>query len=384
MSALVRAMVPGNESLRDEGAFNRLALDLFRYQVDGNQTYGAFVRARGIEPSEVDDWRTIPPVPTRAFKELELVTLDPRPIEATFRTSGTTRGPGGRGRHLVRDLSLYRSSLLGAAIRFLRPELLDRGPVPSHEARAPKDKTRIRVLIITPPPREQPDSSLVRMFATWLEAWDDGGGGFLGHGDWQIAAEECSTKIRQARADGIRVLLAGTAFGFVGLLDRLGEGRISALPESSIVIETGGFKGRSRAVPRAELYERISESFRVPTQRIVNEYGMTELLSQFYEPVLVEDGPDDPSQRRHLGPPWIRTQILDPLTLAAVRTGETGVLCHLDLANLDSVAAVLTEDLGVAVADGFRLLGRGEEAEPRGCSLMMEELITASRSSSGT
>jgi hypothetical protein len=110
---------------------------------------------------------------------------------------------------------------------------------------------------------------------------------------------------------------------------------------------------------------------------MVNEYGMTEMLSQFYEPVLRDERAHALSGRWHVGPPWVRTRVLDPATLDPVDPGEPGLLAHLDLANLDSVAAILTEDIGVAVHDGFRLLGRNQGAEPRGCSLAMEELLQA-------
>jgi hypothetical protein len=117
---------------------------------------------------------------------------------------------------------------------------------------------------------------------------------------------------------------------------------------------------------------------------MVNEYGMTELLSQFYEPVFrvggaarADLGSAPLENRRHVGPPWVRTRVLDPETLEPCAPGAPGLLCHLDLANAGSVAAVLTADLGVADEGGFRVLGRAPGAEPRGCSLALEELLEA-------
>jgi hypothetical protein len=104
-----------------DGEFDALALEVFRHQVAANPVYGAFVRDRGLDPASVEDWREIPPVPTRAFQELPLLCGDPAQVEATFRTSGTTRGAEARGEHHVRDLSLYRASLLSGAAAFLRP-----------------------------------------------------------------------------------------------------------------------------------------------------------------------------------------------------------------------------------------------------------------------
>ena len=365
-------MLPGNEDLRSEGEFNRLALETFRYQVDAIPVYGSFVRAREIDPGALTDWREIPPVPARAFKELPLLSLDPRPVEATFRTSGTTAGLTRRGVHHVRDVSLYRDSLVSTAARYLRPELQ---PLSRSSAIT---RTRIRILCLTPALKECPDSSLIYMLDTWIDEWDDGEGCFLADPDWRVRTSDLRGAIERSRLDETRVLIAGTAFGFMHLLDRIGEGGIPPLTAGSVVVETGGFKGRSRTLSRVKLYEAIADLFGISTARIVNEYGMTELLSQFYEPVLLEDGPKDPGKRRHLGPPWVRTRILDPDTLDSVPSGHPGILCHLDLANLDSVAAVLTEDLGVTAGEGFRILGRAEDAEPRGCSLIMEELLATS------
>ena len=140
-------------------------------------------------------------------------------------------------------------------------------------------------------------------------------------------------------------------------------------------METGGFKGRSRVVAREDLYRGLEDRLGVAAHRIVNEYGMTELLSQMYEPVLRE-GTSAP--RRHVLPPWLRVRALDTTTLAPVAEGTPGLLCFFDLANAGSVSHVLTEDMGTVSADGLRLQGRVAGAEPRGCSLALEEFLTAS------
>ena len=106
---------------------------------------------------------------------------------------------------------------------------------------------------------------------------------------------------------------------------------------------------------------------------MVNEYGMTELLSQLYEPVLRE-GPQ--AAGKHVPPPWLKVRALDPTTLAPLGPGEPGLLAFFDLANAGSVSHVLTEDLGSVSTDGVRLLGRFPGAEPRGCSLALEEVLS--------
>jgi len=368
-------MKRGNLDLSVEDEFNRLALEVFRHQVEASPVYGSFVRARGVDPVRVQDWNEIPAVPTAAFKEVPLGSVGSRPAEAVFRTSGTSQGRRARGVHSVHDLSLYRDSLLATSRRFLGPAFGT--PPVTDNIRT----TNFRFLFVAPAPEALPDSSLLFMFGAWMREWDDGGGRFLADSTWRIPKGRLQQELEACRRTMTPVLLGGTAFSFGQLLEEIGESGVPPLAKGSVVLETGGFKGRVRSVPRPALYRAISRTFNIPTTRIVNEYGMTELLSQFYEPVLLEGGPEDLEQRRHLGPPWVRTRILDPYTLEPSGDGNVGILCHMDLANLDSVSAILTDDLGHAVDDGFRIMGRAEGAETRGCSLIVEELGRAAGAS---
>jgi hypothetical protein len=347
--------------------FISLALDIFRYQARANPVYGTFVRNRGIDPASTSDWRAIPAVPARAFREVSLLCGDPAVVEATFLTSGTTgalRGGAGRGRHQVRDLSLYREAILPMARAYLHP---DRGG----------GDPSLRLIALLPPPESRPESSLVHMGGVLSEEWDDGKGGFFASAEWALDIESIERALRRAHEYGVAVLLLGTAFALVHWLDETAGSALPPLPEGSVLMETGGYKGKSRELPRGELYQSLSNRLGIPLGRIVNEYGMTEMLSQFYEPVLSGAAPPEVEGRWHEGPPWVRTRILDPRDLTPVPVGEPGLLCHYDLANLDSVSAILTEDWGVAVGEGFRVLGRLLDAEPRGCSLSMEELLVA-------
>ncbi|HEX7241001.1 MAG TPA: hypothetical protein VF263_12085, partial [Longimicrobiaceae bacterium] len=179
--------------------------------------------------------------------------------------------------------------------------------------------------------------------------------------------------LREAEADGVPVCVLGTSFAFVHWLDAAGERY--ALPAGSRVMDTGGFKGRSREVTREELYAALGEQLGVGAEWCVNEYGMTEMSSQFYDGVAGVAAP-----RLHRAPAWVRTRAVDPETLEALPDGETGVLRHWDLANLGSVMAVQTADLGMVTPDGIRLLGRARGAEARGCSLAMDQFLAASGS----
>ena len=159
------------------------------------------------------------------------------------------------------------------------------------------------------------------------------------------------------------VLLVGTAFSFVHLLDYLAAQNLRfQLPLGSEVVETGGYKGRSREMPKRELHALITDRLGIASGQIISEYGMSELSSQAYAHAT--------HSSHFLFPPWARTQIISPETGREVGEGETGLIRVFDLANVYSVMAIQTEDLGIRRANGFELLGRFALAEPRGCSLM--------------
>lgn len=374
----------GVEQPLPEARFRELALRVYRYQLATNGPYRAFAEGRGAGVDAVERWEEIPPVPTSAFKALPLVSGDPHAVDAVFRTSGTTGGAARRGEHHVLDLGLYRASLL-----------------PNFRAHLLPDGARLRVLSLIPSPERVPDSSLSHMMGVVVDELAAPGSRWLLDPEGGIDEEALGQALREAEHDGEPVLVAGTAFALVHALDALERrGWSFGLPGGSRIMETGGFKGRSRAVPRDELYASLTGALGVPADRIVNEYGMTELLSQFYEPVLrggggaARPGGDEAraaeaehgstptggapvASRHHAPPPWVRTRVLDPSTLEPLPPGGTGLLCHVDLANAGSVCAVLTEDLGVELPEGFRVLGRVEGSEPRGCSLAMDELLRA-------
>jgi hypothetical protein len=349
----------------DESAFNGWALRVFRWQFEHNTAFRGYCLGRGATPATVTSWEDVPAVPTGAFKRLRLLSAgEGREPDAVFHTSGTSRTEQ-RGEHFVASLRLYRSALLPAFRIHLLP-----------------DGALLPVLALVPSPQDAPRSSLSYMIGTVSEAFGAEGGGWFAAADGALKTEGLLRAIEEAVDTGAPVLIAATAFALAHWLDGLTrDGLRFALPEGSRVMETGGFKGRVRGVSRDDLYHGIVTRLGIPMNRVVNEYGMTEMLSQFYEPVLhrFQDSDTGLGDRLHVGPPWVRTRVLDPESLERVPDGEPGILCHHDLANLGSVACLLTEDMGVAVADGFRLLGRFPGAEPRGCSLAIEELLDAAQ-----
>jgi len=341
----------------DDEAFNTLALEVFAFQFESNPTFRRFCRGRGVERERVERWENVPPVPTTAFKHLDLVSAGSDEMEAVFRTSGTTRGGTAKGKHGVPRIALYRASLL-----------------PNFRSRLLPDGLRPPLLSLIPSPVESPDSSLSTMIGFVAEELCDDAS-WLADGRGRVEIDRFLEASGELSASSRPLLLVGTAFAFVHLLDGLADRDVRlTLPDGTRLMETGGFKGRSRILDRDALYGDIEARLGVPAWRVVNEYGMTELLSQLYEPILTE-GPG--GSRRHVPPPWLKVRSLDPVTLAPLPEGEAGLLAFYDLANLGSVSHVLTEDVGTVDGGGLRLHGRVEGAEPRGCSRAMEELMTA-------
>ncbi len=311
---------------QSEGEFEALALSLFAHQYENNLPYRRLCDARGQAPATITSWRRIPPVPAAAFKRFALSCVPELECVRVFHSSGTTGAE--TSRHFMDQgaLETYKASLRAGWSQVL-PEL--------------------PVIALMPSPEDAPHSSLsfmaVELGSTFL--WGD-----------SLVLPELSQP----------VILFGTAFAFVNLFD---SGRsLSLLPEGSFLVETGGFKGKSREVSREQLYGWFTEILGVPEENCFSEYGMSELASQFYSRGL--SGPK-------IGPPWVRTRALDPVTGVDAAPGQPGLLAHWDLASTNACLAVQTEDLGVMLPDGsgFALLGRAPGATLRGCSLTAEEFL---------
>ncbi|MGA2180127.1 MAG: hypothetical protein ABSH15_11165 [Verrucomicrobiota bacterium] len=400
-----------NSPLRD---FNRLALELFALQFKHNAAYRKICEVRGLTPGIVEHWTQIPAVPTSAFRELELTCLVPNERTVVFHSSGTTEQKPSRHFHNAESLKVYEASLQA----WFRPHLFadklklelqpSAAPVgvqasacgcgdedfgweqPAGKAGKQSAIRNPQFTILTPPPKQAPHSSLVHMFETVRQKLGGAEMAFVGKlasdGSWTLdfaAAAELLSPRRQA-PDARPLLLLGTAFSFVHLLDFLAERNLRFdLPAGSRVMETGGYKNRSRSMPKTELHQFITERLGVPPSHIICEYGMSELSSQAYDGVAgggwQVTGKDNAPRHstldtRHFRfPPWARVQVVSPETGREVADGETGLIRVLDLANVFSVMAIQTEDLGIRRDEHFELIGRATLAEARGCSLMTAE-----------
>ena len=332
--------------------FPALALELFSLQFQHNPAYRKICEARKLTPQSIEHWTQIPAVPTSAFKELELTSLAPAERTVVFHSSGTTEQKPSRHFHCADSLAVYEASLWKTIeLRF---------------------GSTGDLVFLTPPKASAPNSSLVHMFDAVRQKFGLPLSVFTGNiaadGAWALDFALTIQKLKSAVKTGSPLTLLGTAFSFVHLLDHLAEKNLQFhLPEGSRVLETGGYKNRSRTLPKAELHDLITERLGVPRKNIVCEYGMSELSSQAYDREVRSQKSE---VRSFHFPPWARVQITSPETGREVGEGETGIIRVFDLANVFSVAAIQTEDLGVRRGDGFELIGRAQLAEPRGCSLM--------------
>jgi hypothetical protein len=343
----------------DVPEFEHLALELFALQFLHNAPYRRLCEARGAHPGTVAHWTAIPAVPTSAFKEFELSCLPVAERTALFHSSGTTEQRPSRHFHNADSLALYETSLLA----WFEPHL-------------PLAIGDWQLAILTPPPSEAPHSSLVHMFDTIRRQHCPEASPFLGRaaadGTWALDLGATVEFIRNAADAGQPLLIFGTAFSYVHLLDYLAErGLRLPLPPGSCALETGGYKGRSRSLTKAALHSLKSRQLGIPPSHILCEYGMSELSSQAYDAAIPPHAPHSPlhAPRLFRFPPWACVQIISPETGCEVGEGETGLIRVLDLANVCSVMAIQTEDLGTRQDDGFTLTGRAASAEPRGCSL---------------
>jgi hypothetical protein len=332
-----------------EPEFDALALRLFAYQIRYNAPYAAYCTSLGFSESALPHgWAEIPPVPAAAFKEAALATFDAEHAALTFETSGTTRGVAGR--HYMETAALYDAALLAGFEHFVLA-----------------DGARLRYFNLVPNPQERPRSSLGYMMNGVSHHFGDDRSGWYLRED-QLLFEPFTRDLAAAIAADLPVCIAATAFAFVNLCDALrARGERFHLPAGSRMMETGGFKGRTRTLSHAQLYTDLAGLFDIDPARIVAEYGMTELTSQWY---------DVNSNRVKRAPPWLRARVVgaDGKSLAY---GTVGSIVHVDLANRSSCLAIQTEDLGALSDAGLILLGREEGAALRGCSLDAETLRLA-------
>lgn len=358
LHARARAFVDAFERGGASPAFDALACDLARYQAEHSPGFARLCRARGVDPAALTAAEVIPAVPTDAFKLTRVATFDEADARVVFRTSGTTIGA--RGSHALRDSSTYEAAAVAFGRRWLARDLGAAAPV----------------VVLGPSPEAAPDSSLGHMCASFVRAF---GQAARVEETWLVTGDVLDVSAFDERVAGALardqpMLVLATSFALVHLLDAVGDATFE-LPRGSRVMQTGGYKGKGREIPAARLRAELARVFGIDERAIVAEYGMTELSSQFYEQTLFEPGA---RHGTYAEPPWARVVPVDPESLRPVPDGEIGIAKIVDLMNVDSAVAVLTQDLARRVTSGsggFELLGRAAGAPSRGCSIAIDELL---------
>jgi hypothetical protein len=354
-TARVSRATPGAEPGEAE-TFERLALDIARFQARFGAASARLYRHHG---ARLESLASVPAIPADAFR-LGRIAVHPETADvARFFTSGTT---GGAGCHAFRTLDTYRE----LCVAWGRRALLAATP-------------RCTAIALAPPFEPERRSSLGFMMEQFMRELDGrglDGGGFdpLAAGRWLLASGRVDVEgLRRgaslAAERGEPLLLLATSFALVWLLDEL-AGAPLALPAGSRVMLTGGFKGRARSVNERDLAAALCQTFSIAPERLIGEYGMTELSSQLYD-----DGRHGSDGRSvFVEPPWLRVTPVDPISLSPVAEGEEGIARFTDLANVDSALNVLTLDRVRRADGGIVLCGRQAGARLRGCSLAVEVL----------
>lgn len=319
------------------------------------------------ESSDVARWQDVPALPIAAFKQLDVFAPD-APIAAEWHSSGTT-GSERASVHRLATLDLYDAAIDEGVAAALLPDV------------ARGEREPIACVQLQPARADAPNSSLTYMFdriRTGALCRDEGA---WVSGEYAVDVDGAWARLEQLATAGEPVLVLATSFALAMLIDGARERGLAPieLAPTSRVVDTGGYKGRTRELERAELLARVESWLGVPEEWCENEYGMSELSSQAWlgtiadscgHPILaasVEPG------TRWL-PSTLRVRVVDPILLDEVDDGESGLLVFHDIANVHSCAAVRSEDEGIRRGDSFELIGRAAGATIKGCSLRLEEL----------
>lgn len=324
-------------TISSQKQFDKIALKVFRFQYENNVVYKEFCDFLKVEKQSVKTLRQIPFLPIQFFKNHEVVCKTDR-IQEIFTSSGTTGMI--TSRHLVTDVSLYEQSYRNAFSEFY-------GDI--------EDYT---VLALLPSYLERSGSSLIYMVKDLIELSNNEQSGFYLHN-----YDELITKLIELDNSGRNIILIGVTYALLDLIEKQ-----KFKLKNTIIMETGGMKGKRKELIREELHEILCDGFGVQT--IHSEYGMTELLSQAYS----------------LGngifecPAWMQILIRDTEdAMTYVSNGKTGGINVIDLANINSCSFIATQDLGKKYpnqpacrqAGSFEVLGRFDNSDIRGCNLMV-------------
>lgn len=310
--------------------FEKITLKVFRFQYDNNTVYRDFCTYLKKDKTNVKRIEDIPFLPIQFFKSHTILSSS-EAIQTTFTSSGTTGMI--TSRHHITDLMFYEESYRLGFSQFY-------GNIEDYV-----------VLALLPSYLEREGSSLIYMVDDLIKASNNPESGFYLHNH-----EELIEKLIRLDNDGQNVILIGVTYA---LLDLIEKHQFSL--KNTIIMETGGMKGKRKEIIREELHEILCKGFGVP--EIHSEYGMTELLSQAYS--LGEGIFECPA--------WMKILVRDTEdALTYIEEGKTGGVNVIDLANINSCSFIATQDLGKIVGNNaFEVLGRFDNSDIRGCNLMV-------------
>lgn len=315
----------------DAISFDQLALEVFYYQSQHNPLYQSYIQLLKVDPASVRQLEDIPFLPISFFKNYQIQSGEWKEVKV-FTSSGTTGQSSSR--HLVRDPDWYTQQARNGFQHFYGP--------PSQYC----------FLALLPSYLERTGSSLIHMAHDFIEL-----SAFPQSGFFLDELEELSRRLQDNRSKGIPTILLGVSFALLDFADQYAQNL-----EGVIIMETGGMKGRRKEITRQTLHQVLSSAFQCTD--IHSEYGMTELFSQAYSS---QKGLFYPSPTMKI----LSREVTDPLSLQ--KPGKTGVLNIIDLANLDTISFIATDDLGRTYEDGsFEVLGRLDNSDVRGCNLMVQ------------
>jgi phenylacetate-coenzyme A ligase PaaK-like adenylate-forming protein len=317
-------------TISNQKQFEKIALKVFRFQYENNVVYRTFCDYLKTNPQKVKSLTQIPFLPIQFFKSHDVVS-SPNPAQVTFTSSGTTGMI--TSRHIVTDVSLYEESYRKGFSEFY-------GNIEDYV-----------VLALLPSYLERDGSSLIYMVEDLIKLSNRPESGFYLHNH-----EELTQKLIELDQSGQNTILIGVTYALLDLIEKN-----SFKLQNTIIMETGGMKGKRKEMIREELHKELCEGFGVSA--IHSEYGMTELLSQAYS--LGEGIFECPS--------WIQVLIRDTEdALTYVKEGKTGGINVIDLANINSCSFIATQDLGKKYPNNsFEVLGRFDNSDIRGCNLMV-------------
>jgi phenylacetate-coenzyme A ligase PaaK-like adenylate-forming protein len=323
-----------------ETEFASLALEIFRFQYENNRVYNEYVKALGIDISAVSKITEIPFLPIAFFKSHKIACGDTDKYEVVFKSSTTTGAIPSN--HFVKDINLYKDSFSKGFEQFYG------------------DVKQYCLLALLPSYLERGDSSLVYMTKNLIEETQNPDSGF-----YMDNYAELAQKLKANEANRQKTLLIGVTYALLKLAEEY-----PVLLKNTVVIETGGMKGRREELTREEVHKTLKDAFGV--ENIHSEYGMTELLSQAYSK----------GKGVFQCVPWMRVlvrDVYDPFEI--VNSRQSSVVSHkgainiIDLANINSCSFIATDDLGVLYPNGdFEVAGRLDSSDIRGCNLMASEL----------